>query len=85
MTRLHVFPKSALVPFHQLTEPNEAVGGGAAEREDGSTVRGELPSAPPSVADSTQATRSQGRQRQARLCEWQREPSVAHFIESPGC
>ena len=32
MTRLHVFPKSALVPFHQLMEPNEAVGGGAAEK-----------------------------------------------------
>ena len=28
-TRLHIFPQSILVPLHQLTGPNEGVGGGA--------------------------------------------------------
>lgn len=85
-TRLHIFPQSILVPLHQLTGPNEGVGGGAAEEEGrGALCVGSCLLGPLQWQTPHRQPRSQGRRRQASLCVWLRQPSMAHFIESPGC
>ena len=73
VTRLYFFPKSTLVPLHQLTEPNVGAGGGAAEEEGwGAAMCGELPSGSP--LSGRHHTGNPGRRadkgRQGCVCGW---------------